>query len=158
MNKEALKDILYQDFTQRLTDAVDRYFRFKEDPFTKDIVSLVEEMNPTDFWSVFRNVGGDLRSLEGIEGFNSFLGNFIDDSYFHLVEDKEHTQLIQQGMEYMQEYTPVPEEMKTYFIAYYNGDDGEFLRKDSLMAFLKKKILSGQQHAKLQEEIDKDLE
>lgn len=77
--------VIREDFERRLVSAKESFERNKECPVTKKLLEL-NELNSTALYSLFMKTGTvSFGSLEGVELFNSIVGNFYDDSYFMVI-------------------------------------------------------------------------
>lgn len=86
-----------KDAKERIRESLTRLTKFatpREDSFDTSVLvaKMIElfEHNSTSFYSLFHKVfcgDTDLRTVEGMESMASFLGNFIDDAEYKLVNE-----------------------------------------------------------------------
>ena len=141
------------DLETRFSRVIDDRGRYMTNPDTKRIVELAEELGKVGgFYKVFHMLHArSLDTLEDVENFYSFVGNFVDDAYFMLTED----------LEYRKSVEPVRARMglvfKPRFCIVWCTDSDPYLSQSKLVKFLEKQLKKEKKAHKRREEWDKEL-
>lgn len=135
------------NLNKRLILAEKRFDDLRNNKVSKDLVEKMMEFHDLsliNFSSFFRNVTGQygITTLEGLEGFNSFVGLFLDDFYYTIKYDQCSIDMVNninriKSETTGKEFKPInPSNNMEFWFIDSRFDNEDFVSKNALMDIL----------------------
>lgn len=160
------------DFEKRFTYAQSEFVRHKTQEYSNPLVEKMMELHELDlttFSGFFHRIMGwnGINCIEGLEAFNSFVGNFLDDSYCRIVYDDRQIKFLNEVNQCTsealgEEFKPInPPQCLDVWVIEWCSDREEYICFETLMVTLNRLIDRAHEKIRTSKEVNewmKELE